>query len=80
MSFGSSTIWNYFYLIKKKNRKNYTIIIMQKFKKLSAMNQEDYQLYNKLCMLRNNLQEKFYDYNNGIKQINLFDFLMNDNF
>ena len=31
------------------------------------MNQEDYQLYNELCMLRNNLQEKFYDYNNGRK-------------
>lgn len=24
------------------------------------MNQEDYQLYNKLCTLRNNLQEYFY--------------------
>ncbi len=31
------------------------------------MNQEDYQLYNKLCMLRNNLQEKFYDYNRCTK-------------
>ena len=29
------------------------------------MNQEDYQLYNKLCILRNNLQEQFYDYSNG---------------
>ena len=29
------------------------------------MNQEDYQLYNKLCILRNNLQKQFYDYNNG---------------
>lgn len=29
------------------------------------MNQEDYELYNKLCILRNNLQEQFYDYNNS---------------
>ena len=29
------------------------------------MNQEDYQLYNKLSVLRNNLQEQFYDYNNS---------------
>ena len=31
------------------------------------MNQEDYQLYNKLCILRNNLQKKYYDYNTGRK-------------
>ncbi len=31
------------------------------------MNQEDYELYNKLSVLRNNLQEQFYDYNNSRK-------------
>ena len=31
------------------------------------MNQEDYELYNKLSILRNNLQEQFYDYNNSRK-------------
>ena len=31
------------------------------------MNQEDYALYNKLSVLRNNLQEQFYDYNNSRK-------------
>lgn len=29
------------------------------------MNQDEYQLYNKLSVLRNNLQEQFYDYNNS---------------
>lgn len=29
------------------------------------MNQDEYQLYNKLSALRNNLQEQFYDYNNS---------------
>lgn len=31
------------------------------------MNHDDYQLYNKLCILRNNLQEQFYDYSNNRK-------------
>ena len=31
------------------------------------MNQEDYELYNKLSILKNNLQEQFYDYNNSRK-------------
>ena len=31
------------------------------------MNQEDYELYNKLNILKNNLQEQFYDYNNNRK-------------
>ena len=33
------------------------------------MNQEDYELYNKLSALRNNLQKQFYDYNNNRKPI-----------
>ena len=31
------------------------------------MNQENYELYNKLSALRNNLQKQFYDYNNSRK-------------
>lgn len=31
------------------------------------MHQEDYELYNKLCSVKNTLQEQFYDYTNGRK-------------
>ena len=45
----------------------YVIIILYESKELNVMNQEDYELYNKLSILRNNLQEQFYDYNNSRK-------------
>lgn len=80
MSFDSSILWNYFNLIKKKNRKNYAMIIMQKFKELSAMNQEDYQLYNKLCMLRNNLQEKCCNYSFSLQISELYILFSSTNF
>lgn len=31
------------------------------------MNQDDYELYSRLSILRNNLKEQFYDYNNNRK-------------
>lgn len=31
------------------------------------MKQEDYELYNKICSVKNTLKEQFYDYTNGRK-------------
>ena len=59
----SSTLWNYCF-VKVKNGKNYVILVCKNLRSWVPWIDKIINC-NKLCILRNNLQEQFYDYNNG---------------